>query len=112
MKLPALYRMVPRNRLLFSAALVLPFALLVPITSPVVALIGFITFGFIAIGDAWMGSRKKAAVQIFLPPIVRLSKDRDSFLPLRIQNPDQTAKQIRIGLPFPAEVQPTNYDHS
>ncbi len=112
MKLPAFYRVVPRNRLLFTAALVLPFALLVPITTPAIAQIGIFVFGMIALMDAWFGSRMKPNVKILLPDLVRLSKDRDSVLPIRIQNLDQASRQIRIGLPFPAEVESSDHDRT
>src|SRR5919106_3697984 len=112
MKLPVLFRTVPRNRLLFFAAIVLPFALIVPVTSSAVAQISFIIFGFIAILDAWIGNSRKGSVRVVLPVLLRLSKDKDGFLPLRIQNPDQRARRIRIGLPFPMEVESPSSDQS
>lgn len=111
-QLPVLYRTVPRNRLLFFAAIVLPFALIVPVTSSAVAQISFIVFGFIAILDAWIGNSRKGSVRVVLPVVLRLSKDREGFLPLRIQNPDQEARQIRIGMPFPLEVESPVSDQS
>ena len=97
-------RLVPQMRLLFGAALLLPFAMIVPFTSTSVAFGGFVAFAIIAIADAWIGIRKNVPVGIFLPPIVRLSKDRDSVLPVRIWNGDQAKRNVRIGLPFPAEL--------
>ncbi|MCI0411894.1 DUF58 domain-containing protein [bacterium] len=112
MKLPVLYRTVPRNRLLFFAAIVLPFALLVPVTSPAVAQISFVAIALTAIADAWIGNYRKGSVRIVLPALLRLSKEREGSLPLRIQNPDQNARRIRIGLPFPLEVESPSYDQS
>jgi uncharacterized protein (DUF58 family) len=110
MKLPVFSRAVPRNRLLLLATLVLPFALLVPITSYSTAMAGFSAFAMIAFLDAFVGSRKKGIVKIFLPPLVRLSKDRDSSFLLRVFNSDKKARDVRIGLPFPAEVQSLTSD--
>jgi uncharacterized protein (DUF58 family) len=104
MSLSLFRRIVPQTRMLFAAALVLPFALIVPFTAPLMALGAFIVFAIVAIADAWTGIGKKGAVEIQLPPLVRLSKDRDSVLPVRLRNSDQRKRNVRIGLPFPAEV--------
>ena len=110
MNLPALSRVVPRNRLLFGATLLLPFALLVPVTSAVIAWIAIAVFGFVAAFDAWRGARKRAALHLFVQDPVRLSKDKGSVLQLRIQNSDLSARRIRVGLPFPPEIESQN-DH-
>jgi uncharacterized protein (DUF58 family) len=104
MKLPLLHRIVPRSRLLFAAALVVPFALLVPFTSSSFVSGAFFLFAIVSIADAWKGVQRRIPVEIDLPPIVRLSKDRDSILSVRLRNTDQTKKIVRIGLPFPAEL--------
>ena len=101
MRLSLFQRIVPQTRLLFGAALLLPLAMIVPFTSSTVAFIAFAAFAVVAVADAWIGIRKRLPVEIFLPPIVRLSKDRDSVLPVRIWNGDQTKRNVRIGLPFP-----------
>jgi uncharacterized protein (DUF58 family) len=104
MRLSLFRRLVPRTRLLYAAALVLPFALLVPFTSPMYALGAFVFFVILAFGDAGMGLSRKVPVEVHLPPLVRLSKDRDALLPVRLWNSDQRKRNIRIGLPFPSEV--------
>jgi uncharacterized protein (DUF58 family) len=104
MRLSLFRRLVPKTRLLYAAALVLPFTLLVPFTSPIFAVGPFLLFAILAIADAWMGIRKKITAEIQLPPLVRLSKDRDSVLPVRLWNSDQRKRNVRIGLPFPPEV--------
>lgn len=112
MKIPLLQRLVPRNRLLFGAALVLPFALLATILPAAIALIAFVIFAIVAVADAVLGQRQRAVVELLLPPIVRLSKDRDAVVPVRLRNTDQKTRTIRIGLPFPPEVYSSSDDQT
>jgi len=96
--------------MLYAAALVIPFAAIVPIASPVVAKIAFASFLFVAVLDALFAVRGKANLRVLFPNLVRLSKDREGAISLRIQNLDQKSKNIRIGLPFPTEVEAEMFD--
>jgi uncharacterized protein (DUF58 family) len=110
MKLSLLSRYVPRTRLLIFIAAILPLAVIVPITSTLPVKIGFGTMALIAFFDAWIGSRKKTRIEVSMPNLVRLSKDREGSLPLQVRNPTQVAQQIRIGIPFPLEIESDSYD--
>jgi uncharacterized protein (DUF58 family) len=108
MKLPFFRRFVPTSRMLYASALVLPFATVVPFVSPILALSAFALLFVIAITDALITSR--ANVQVLLPNLVRLSKDREGVIGVRIDNLDQKAKFIRLGLALPGEIEAKFYD--
>jgi len=83
---------VPRSRMLFwVAVVVLPFTLLVavaPNTAPV-ALLFIGGFLLVAIADAIGAGKNLAGVDIELPAVTRMSKDREARLELRIRNEHQ-----------------------
>ena len=112
MKLPVLSRFVPTGRMLFGAALLLPFALAVPFTSNWLAISILALFLAIVLSDLWTGMIQKTNLAVMFPPLVRLSKDRDAFLSLRIHNPLQRALRLRIGVPFPNEIQTSSYEQT
>jgi uncharacterized protein (DUF58 family) len=112
MKLSFLRRYVPRSRMLYFALLILPFGALVPVSSRVVAELGFAALFFVVIFDALIAQRNNAGVRVILPGLVRLSKDRDGAIPIRVHNLDQDSKNIRIGMPFPSEIVSDEYDQA
>lgn len=98
---------VPRNRLLFwVAAIVLPFALLaaiVPASAAVLlSLIG--VFILAVIIDAIAAGQTLNGIGIELPAISRMSKGREAKLELRILNPRQEKKNLRVALDWPREI--------
>jgi uncharacterized protein (DUF58 family) len=110
MKLSFFRRVVPASRMLFAAAILLLFAAVVPIVSSSVAWIPFSLFFLIALIDALQPFRRAPGVKVLLPGLVRLSKDRDGVIPVRIDNLNQKRKALRIGLPLPHEIQSESYD--
>src|SRR5262249_4019736 len=80
---------VPRNRLLFwVAVVVLPFALLAAV-EPAAAVVAFVFIGgfaVVALADAFGAMRSLTGLSVELPPVTRLSKDREGKLELRIRN--------------------------
>ncbi|MEY4388123.1 MAG: hypothetical protein RLY20_3406 [Verrucomicrobiota bacterium] len=98
---------VPRNRLLlWTALIVLPFALLAAIepatTVVVAALVG--GFAVVAAVDAFGARRGLRGISAELPAIARMSKDRAAKLDLRLRNAPQSPRQLRVGLALPEEI--------
>jgi uncharacterized protein (DUF58 family) len=98
---------VPRSRLLiWFALIVLPFSLLAAVEKAAAN----VSFGLIgvmilaALVDAILGRSSLAGVSLDLPPIVRMSKDRESKIEIRIKNVSQQSRKLRLGLPFPREI--------
>lgn len=99
---------VPSSRMLFwVAAIVLPFALVAAV-APTAASVALLFIGALlvaAIADA-IGARKNlAGIGLQLPPVVRMSKNRETRLELRIHNQQQRPGALRIGLAWPREFQ-------
>ena len=100
---------VPNSRLLFwVAVIVLPFALMAAMApATVVVSLGFIGGLFlIAAVDAARAKTGLRGIGIELPPVVRMSKDREAKLEVRIRNERQTGKRLRLGLAWPREIKP------
>jgi len=99
--------MVPRTRLLWwVAAVLLPFSLvavIVPAASGVCLLI-IAALVLVAAGDALGGRNRLAGIEISLPNVVRMSRNRAARVEMRIRNPRQNQKILRLALVFPTEV--------
>ncbi len=99
---------VPRTRLLFwTAVIVLPFAFLAAVSpaamDPSLIFIGGLFL--VAVADA-VGARKNLrGIGVELPPVARMSKDRAASLELRVRNEPQRKQRLRLGLPWPAEIE-------
>ncbi len=99
---------VPRNRLLFWVIwVVLPFGLVATLgrTGLIVALAGVSTLVVLALADALRSGRVFAGLSVDLPGVNRLSKDRPGKLEIRIRNERQTARNIRLALALPPEIE-------
>ncbi|HXB61003.1 MAG TPA: DUF58 domain-containing protein, partial [Candidatus Acidoferrales bacterium] len=98
---------VPRSRLLFwTAIIVLPFAFLAT-ASPATAATSLLFMGalfLVAIADAVYARKNLAGISVELPPVTRMSKDREAKLELRIRNERQQKRMLRVGLPWPQEI--------
>ena len=57
----------------------------------------------VAAADAWMGRKQLGAIRVTLPGLVRLQKDRESVIELRIHDDAARGRTLRIGLALPAE---------
>jgi uncharacterized protein (DUF58 family) len=104
---------VPRNRLLvWVAMVVLPFALLgavVP-TALSVALLAIVLFLLLALIDATLAHRSLTGITVELPAISRLSREREGKVEVRIRNEPQRAREVRLGLPLPPEIESAQTD--
>ncbi len=58
----------------------------------------------IAAADAAASRHRLAGIRVSLPEVVRLSVGRDGRMPLSVENPAVTVRQIRLGLAFPPEI--------
>jgi uncharacterized protein (DUF58 family) len=97
---------VPGQRLLIWTALVtLPAALLAGLLPPFlpVAAAAVILFAALAALDALLGLGALEGIQVQLPPVVRLGKDRPGAIEIHIKNEPQKPKQLRLGLALPRE---------
>jgi uncharacterized protein (DUF58 family) len=98
---------VPRTRLLlWTAVIVLPFAFLAAVSPAALgASVLFIGALFlVAIADAFVARKNLGGIGIELPAISRMSKDREGKLELRIHNEQQRQHLLRVGLPWPREI--------
>jgi uncharacterized protein (DUF58 family) len=98
----------PRSRLIFwTAAVVLPFAFLAAVSSTAMGVsLAFIALLFLtAIADAISARRNLDGIGVVLPAVTRASRDREVKLELRIRNPQQNSRWLRIGLPWPREIE-------
>src|SRR4026208_765529 len=99
---------VPRTRLLFSVAIViLPLALLAaakPEALPICGLVAGI-LGAIVIADAAASGKCVAGIDMELPAIVRMSKDREARIPVRVQNKAGNQRLLRIALGLPHDIE-------
>ena len=101
--------LVPSSKLLFwSAAIVLPFALIGAVAPAAVAVsLGFIGgFLLVAIADAAGARNKLAGIGVELPPVMRMSKDREWKLEMRIRNESQRPRNLRLALAWPSGIEP------
>src|SRR5262245_42104346 len=100
---------VPSSRLLFwVASVAMPAALLVaatPSAAPI-SLILVSGLGLAALTDAWMARRTLEGIDVELPAVVRMSKDRQNSLDIRIHNSQQRPRPLKIALGWPAEISP------
>ncbi|MEW6306685.1 MAG: DUF58 domain-containing protein [Verrucomicrobiota bacterium] len=97
---------VPTSRLLWAVAwVVLPFATVAAL-SPDSLLMAGLLIGILmacALLDAVLAFGSLDEVMIELPPVVRLSKDREGAVEILVRNPARRERLVRLGLPFPRE---------
>src|SRR6266567_4973648 len=97
---------VPRDKLLFwVAVVVLPFALLAGVEPAAsnVAVLAIGSFLVLALVDAFRARASLIGINVVLPEVARMSKDRSAILEIRVGNAQQKRKIIRLGLPLPRE---------
>jgi len=98
---------VPRNRLLiWTALIVLPFALLAALEPAARVVSGALVGAFLglALVDAFGARRGLRGISVQLPAVARMSKDRATTLELRVRNEPQRPRELRVGLPLPDSV--------
>ncbi|HEU5397214.1 MAG TPA: DUF58 domain-containing protein, partial [Verrucomicrobiae bacterium] len=100
---------VPASRLLFWTSLVvLPFSLLAAVV-PATATVSFCFIAgliMLATLDALRARAVLSGIGVELPPVVRMSRDREARLEVRIRNEQRRGRHLRLGLPWPAEIRP------
>jgi uncharacterized protein (DUF58 family) len=104
---------VPRNRLLWCvAALGVPLATLGVAVSEAAwpALATLAALVAVAVRDAVGATSALAGVAVEVPEVVRLSKDRDGQIQMRIRNDRQTRRLLRVGLALPREFETAQED--
>jgi uncharacterized protein (DUF58 family) len=105
--------LVPRNRLLFwFAVVVLPFAFLGAVEPAALnfSVLPIVAFVLLAVMDAFRGRSALAGISLALPAIARMSKEREGKLELRIHNPSQRPRALRLALALPREVESRDED--
>jgi uncharacterized protein (DUF58 family) len=104
---------VPSSRLLlWSALVVLPFALLGAV-EPAALIVSLACIGalvIVALADAVAARTSLAGISVELPKVVRISKDREAKLELRIRNERQTQRRLRFALALPREIESRQED--
>ena len=105
----------PENRLLLWVGLiVLPFAFLGAVEPRALG------FSFLLIGalsvlvlcDGLAAGRRLRAINLELPALVRMSKDRKANLEIRIRNAEQRPRRLRLALGLPEAIQSPQEDSS
>lgn len=96
--------MVPSARLIWIFALLgFPAAVAAGLEPqlliPMIAIIGLLVS--FAIADALMRHRALAGIRVETPALVRLFKDREAEIRIRIHNPSKYARRLRIGIAAP-----------
>ena len=99
---------VPRFRLLFwVAVVVLPFTLIGAVSPPAAGVslqcIGALLA--VALADAVGAVKSLGGISVELPPIARMSEDREAKLELRIRDERQRQRSLRVALAWPREIQ-------
>lgn len=98
---------VPAPRLLKAVAFIgLPLALLPAVTGEGTAwaFYGGVALLVVAGWDALRAPRAWPQVDVVAPPLVRLSKDRQGILLLRLRHDGEQPQRVRLALPWPAEL--------
>src|ERR1043166_3540975 len=104
---------LPRNRLLlWVAIIVLPFSIL-GAAEPTAAgvSLGILTgLVALAVADALSARDRLAGINVELPAVARMSRDREAQLELRIKNVSQAPRTVRVALALPREIQSAQED--
>ncbi len=104
---------VPRYQLLFWVGVIVVPGGLVAAAAPPLTLLVWLLVGFLlaaALIDAAWGLGRLRGLTVNLPDVVRLTRTRDGDVPLQIINASRQAMTLRLGLPFPEQVEPGRDD--
>jgi uncharacterized protein (DUF58 family) len=104
---------VPSSRLLqWFALVVLPFALLGAV-EPAALIVSLACIGaliLVAAADAAAARTSLAGIGVQLPEIIRLSKNREAKIELRLRNERQLQKRLRLAIALPREIESPQED--
>ena len=100
---------VPSNRMIVWLAVLLPFTVTAA-ASPETAVISVALFGalfVLVVIDAAMACLTRKRISVDLPDIVRMSKDREGTIPVKVMyggNRGRGRAGLRVGLPLPPHI--------
>ncbi|MBI2840777.1 MAG: DUF58 domain-containing protein [Acidobacteria bacterium] len=100
-------KLVPGPRLLIWVAVVaVPLSALLglPPPAPLVAAVLLSAFAFVTLGDAFRSLGSLDGIDVSLPEVVRLTKDRDGEIVLRLKTAPGRDRELRMALPLPVEI--------
>jgi len=98
---------VPRDRLIFGAAVVLVPGALVLAVSPahvVTVLCGWLAFLLLLAIDATLAPGRLAGIRAAFPDTVRMTKEREGVIPVHLANERACARTLRLGLSLPRAI--------
>jgi uncharacterized protein (DUF58 family) len=107
---------VPQTRLLiWLAAVGLPWAAAAAV-SPAARWLGAgLLLGLVgaALWDGVVGLRRLRGLEVQLPQVIRLAKDRPGLVPVHLRNPHNHPRALRLGIAWPESIQATDdqYTH-
>lgn len=104
---------VPQTRLIFWVAfLVLPFTTLAALEPSALALAEYAigAFLFAVVADAFLARGRLDGIRTEFPDVIRLTQDKEGWLPLRIEDKRRPVRKIRIGIAFPAGLRASAQD--
>ncbi len=104
---------VPQNRLLFWFAVVaLPFSVVAALLpgGRTVSLVVLAGWALVAALDAALGHGRLEGLSLELPAMIRCSRGREGTVAVRVRNEKRQARQLRLGLVWPPQLQPANED--
>jgi len=99
---------IPRTKLIaWTSLVVLPFAALAGSWAPAVPVAVLLIGGLLATAllDAGLARARATGVRVHLPELLRMQKERPAVLLVRLLNDSLSAREIKLGLAFPAEVE-------
>lgn len=99
---------VPRNRLLYLVAFAMLPAAVIGALYPGASMAGYAAIAVVlavALSDAVAARFILGGLGVEYPPLLRLGKDREARIAVRILNPGKRARRIRIALVLPYDIQ-------
>lgn len=106
-------KLVPSTRLLtWVAAVVVPLAALLGMPPPAPFVAGVLLFALTlaVLGDAFRSLSSLDGIHVSLPEVVRLTKDRDGEIELRLKSTSGRDRELRMALALPAEIRAKHSD--
>jgi uncharacterized protein (DUF58 family) len=100
---------IPRDRLIYGALLLLPFLALTA-ASPLSVWISYglvIAFIILVVTDASLTTQVLKGLAVSSPEVVRFSKNREGQIPLIITNESMASRQLRLALALESTLHPT-----
>src|SRR5687768_3776650 len=100
--------LVPQTRLLIWFAAVTPFSLVATLgeTGLITSAIILGTLVLAALIDAARAATALQGIHVELPPVVRFARDRSGEFEVRVRNPRQNARRLRVGFALPEQLGP------